>query len=103
MRYFTSAQLASLEATATTAAAYLDICDSGSPYVRLDPMHYRICGELLARIFSVVDAQLFFPMLLRQSAAAREMGESIEIGRHINLSRLGFYPELSALMCRVAV
>lgn len=101
MSNFTPGQLASLEATAITAAAYLDICDSGSRHVRLDPMHYRTCGELLARIFSVVDARRAFPMLIQQSAAARETAESTEIGRHIRVSRLGFYPELSALLCRI--
>lgn len=102
MPNFTPGQLASLEATATTAAAYLDICDSGSRHVRLDPIHYRTCGELLARIFSVVDARRAFPMLIQQSAAARETVESTDIGRHIRISRLGFYPELSALLCRIS-
>jgi hypothetical protein len=101
MYYFTPGQLASLEATATTAAAYLDICDGGSRLVRLDPTHYRTCGELLTRIFSVVDARQAFPILIQQSAAAREAVESAEISRHIRVSRLVFYPELSALLCRV--
>lgn len=102
MSYFTPTQLASLEATATTAASYLDVCDSGTKHIRLDPAHYRTCGELLARIFNLVDARQAFPMLLQQSVAAREMAESIEIGRHIAISRLVFYPELTALINRVA-
>lgn len=102
MAYFTPGQLASLEATATAAAAYLDICDCGSRYVRLDPVHYRTSGELLVRIFSMVDARQAFPMLIQQSAAAREVAESADISRHLSVSRLGFYPELSALFFRVA-
>lgn len=102
MTYFTTAQLASLEASAATAAEYLDICDSGTPTSRFDPGHYRTCAELLAKIFYAVDARLVFPMLLKQSAAAREMAESIDIERHLAISRLVYYPELAALICRVS-
>lgn len=102
MNHFTTAQLASLEASAATAAEYLDICDSGVQTSRFDPAHYRICAELLARIFYTVDARLAFPMLLKQSAAAQEMAESIEIERHLAISRLVYYPELAALICRVS-
>jgi hypothetical protein len=101
MPNFTPAQLASLQATATTAAGYLDVCDSGTGYVRLDPMHYRTCGELLAKIFDVVDARQAFPALLRHSPAAREMAESMEINRHLVTSRLVYYPELTALIYRI--
>lgn len=103
MSLFTPAQMASLEATATTAASYLDACDNGSRFVRLDPMHYRTCGELLAKIFDLVDARQAFPELLQQSAAAAELAESMEIGRHIAISRLVFYPELAALINRITV
>lgn len=103
MPYFTPTQLASLQATATTAAGYLDVCDSSNRYVRLDPAHYRTCGELLARIFYMVDARQTFPTLLRYSPAAREMAESMEISRHLAVSRLVYYPELSALICRITV
>ena len=102
MSYFTPPQLASLEATATTAARYLDACDSGATQVRIDPAHYRTCGELLARIFKLIDARRNFPLLLQQSAAAREMAELVEMGRYLALSRLVFYPELAALISRVA-
>lgn len=102
MTYFTAAQLASLEASAATAAEYLDICDSGIPSSRLDPGHYRTCAELLAKIFYAVDARLVFPALLKQSAAAQEMAESVEIERHLTISRLVYYPELAALICRIS-
>jgi hypothetical protein len=102
MPYFTPAQLASLQATAATAATYLDACDCDARYVRLDPVHYRTCGELLARIFSVVDAQQIFPTLLQDSPAAREIAESIEISRHLAVSPLVYYPELTALIYRIA-
>ena len=99
---FTPAQLSSLETTAATAAAYLDACDSGARHVRLDPQHYRACGDLLLRICNLADAKQSFPDLLAQSAAVREAAESVEIARHLTVSRLGFYPELAALMGRVA-
>lgn len=102
MTYFTTAQLASLEISATTAAEYLDICESGFQSSRFDPGHYRTCAELLARIFYVVDARIAFPILLKQSNAAREMAESIEIERHLAISRLIYYPELTALLGRVS-
>lgn len=98
---FTPAQLSSLETTAATAAAYLDACDSGARHVRLDPQHYKACGDLLLRICNLTNARQSFPGLLEQSAAAREAAESIEIARHLAISRLGFYPELAALMSRV--
>ena len=103
MPYFTPTQLASRQATATTAAGYLDVCDSSNRYVRLDPAHYRTCGELLARIFYMVDARQAFPTLLRHSPAAREMAESMEISRHLAVSRLVYYPELTALIYRITV
>lgn len=99
---FTPSQLSSLETTAATAAAYLDACDIGARHVRLDPQHYLACGDLLLRIFGLVEARQAFPALLDQSAAARETAESVEIARHLAVSRLCFYPELAALMGRIS-
>lgn len=102
MTYFTTAQLASLEVTAITAAEYLDICESGLQPAKFDAEQYRTCAELLSKIFYVVDASKVFPMLLKQSEAAREMAESVQIERRISISRLVFYPELAALINRVS-
>ncbi len=98
----TSSNIKSLEVTAATAAGYLDACDSSTGQVRFDPSYYRCCGNLLTKIFTVVDAGRNFPSLLEHSAAAREVAESIRIGRHIEISRLGYYPELSALLNRIS-
>lgn len=99
---FRKPALNALEATATTASAYLDACDNGARFVRLDPAYYKSCGSVLIGIFSLVDAKKVFPLLLEQSTSAREVAESVQIGRRIELSRLGFYPELAVLLNRAA-
>ena len=95
--------LRALEATATTAAVYLDACDGGAKFVRLDADYYQACGNLLLRIFSLTNARAAFPNLLERSAAARDVAESIEIGQRIERSRLAYYPDLTILLNRVAV
>jgi hypothetical protein len=102
MSLFTQADLMSLSATAASAANYLDACDEGGRFVRIDPAYYQACGNLLNKIFSLVDAETHFPRLLIDSPAAKEMAETIRIGRRIEVSRLGFYPELSSFINRVA-
>lgn len=102
MSYFTQDNLCALEATATTAAAYLDACDAGAIFVRLDPSYYRACGDLLIKILTVVNASEDFPSLLKQSAATRDITESIQIARRITLSRQVFYPKLAVLLDRAA-
>lgn len=102
MSSFSKITLQALEATAVTSAAYLDACDFGAQCCRLDPGYYRACGRLLIEIFSLVDAERAFPYLFEHSAAAREAVESIRMARRIKISRLGFYPELTVLLDRVA-
>ena len=95
-------EIESLRETAAVIAAYLDACDAGALEVRLDPRHYQACGKLLKTIFSRVNAEKVFPILLQHSPAAREIAESIVIGRRIEVSRLGFYPELCVSLNRAA-
>lgn len=100
--YFSQSALNALESTATTASAYLDACDNGARFVRLDPDYYKSCGVVLVGIFSLVDAKRAFPSLVERSNSAREVAESVQIGRRLELSRLGYYPELALLLNRVA-
>ncbi|KAB2926548.1 MAG: hypothetical protein F9K30_06390 [Dechloromonas sp.] len=93
----------SLTVSAIRAAAYLDACDAGASMVRLDPDYYQACGKVLREIFALLDPHLHFPVLLEESAAAREMAESLSIGRRIGISRLGYYPELAVVINRAAV
>lgn len=95
--------LSALQATAATAAAYLDACDGGARFVRLDPEYYRACANLLLRIFAVANPYQAFPILIEQSAAARDVAESIEIGHRLEVSRLGYYPHLAAVLNRVSI
>ena len=99
---FGRSALLALAATASTAAAYIDACDSGAQYVRLDTAYYQTCGTLLFQIFSMVDAPATFPSLIEQSAAARETAESVQIGRRLQVSLLVYYPRLSVLLQRVS-
>jgi hypothetical protein len=103
MSHLTLTDLSALESTATTAAAYLDACDSGAKFVRLDPTYYQACGNLLLRIFSVVSAYEAFPGLVAQSNAARDVAEGVEMGHKIEVSRLAYYPKLAAILSRAAV
>ncbi|HXE39303.1 MAG TPA: hypothetical protein VN639_12590 [Azonexus sp.] len=98
---FNQSTLQSLEATAATSAAYLDACDSGEQPCR-DPQYYRECGDLLMRIFLLVDAEMVFPKLLERSAAAREIADSIQIRKRIETGRQAAYPELAILLSRVS-
>ena len=100
--YFSASALKALEITAATAAAYLDACDSGARHVRLDPGYYQQCGKLLWQIFRLADPARDFPSLLAQSAAARNARESIAMGQRIELSRLGYYPELALTLFRAS-
>jgi len=102
MSHFTRDNLTALEATAKTAATYLDACDAGASFVRLDPAHYIACGSLLTNILSLVNSSGDFPSLLEHSAAAREISESIQIGQRIELNSPVFYPELKILLNRAA-
>jgi len=94
--------LSTLEATATKAAAYLDACDSGAQYVRLDPKYYQACAHLLMAVFNLTNASASFPELVKNSAAARELAESLEIERRIEISRLGYYPQLELALSRAS-
>lgn len=102
MTCFNPNTLKALEATASTAAAYLDVCDAGAHNIRLDPAYYQACGAILAKIFSLFDPDKYFPHLLRESQAAREVAESLRIGHRIELSRIGFYPQLAVVLNRVS-
>ena len=103
MSHLSLTDLSALESTATTAAAYLDACDSGAKFVRLDPTYYQACGNLLLRIFSVVSAYEAFPGLVAQSNAARDVAEAVEMGYKIEVSRLAYYPQLAAILSRASV
>jgi len=103
MTYLTQNNVIALEATAMAAADYLDACDGGAQSVRLDPAYYQACGNLLMKIFSVANAHENFPELLERSSAARDVAESVEIGQRIELSRLVYYPQLSAILNRASV
>lgn len=100
---FNRITLQALEATAATSAAYLDACDSGAKFCKLDPAYYKACGDVLVRIFALIDdTDKAFPDLMEHSAAAREVAISKQITHRIQVSRLGFYPELAILLNRVA-
>lgn len=99
---FNQLTLRALEATAARCAAYLDACDAGAQYCRLDPDYYLACGNVLVKIFALVDAVKAFPELVEHSAAAREVALSMQINHRIEVSRLGYYPELTVLLHRVA-
>ncbi|MBS1197480.1 MAG: hypothetical protein H6R18_1265 [Proteobacteria bacterium] len=103
MSHFSPDNIESLAVSAISAAAYLDACDNGARTVRLDPNYYLACGNVLQQIFSLIDPCLHFPILLEQSAAARDVVESLRIGRRIGISRLGYYPELAVVLNRASV
>lgn len=99
---FGRSALITLATTASSAAGYVDACDSGARYTRLDPAHYQACGTLLFHIFSMIDAKDAFPMLIERSAAARDIYETIQISHRLEVSQLIYYPQLSALLQRLA-
>jgi len=103
MSYLTPAQISSLAVSATSAAAYLDTCDSGAQFARLDPAYYLACARLLTTIFSVVDVREAFPDLLSQSPAARNTLECLQMERQLRNSCAGYYPQLAVILQRAAV
>jgi hypothetical protein len=103
MTYLSPSQLRSLAETATTAAAYLDACDNGAKFVRLDPAYYQSCARLLTTIFAVTDVAHALPDLLSQSPSARNAVESLEMEHHLGISRYGYYPQLAAILTRASV
>lgn len=103
MSSFSQDNIESLAVSAIRAAAYLDACDDGARTVRLDPTYYQACGNVLRLIFALLDPAKHFPVLLEYSTAARDTAEALKIGQRIELSRLGYYPELTVLLNRAAV
>nr|MBL8410173.1 hypothetical protein [Dechloromonas sp.] len=102
MSHFSQSNLNTLEVSARSAAAYLDACDNGAKYTRLDPGYYQACAKLLLAIFSVVDAAHAFPGLVEESAAARDIVKTIEMGRRIQLSRIAYFPEMTVVINRAS-
>lgn len=100
MIHLSPSDLRSIESSATAAAHYLDACDFGARSVKLDPTYYRACGELLGKVFAMLDPAEAFPDLLLASPAAREVAEAQLIGRRIELSVNAYYPELALLLNR---
>ena len=83
----------------------IDLLDklSRHPHTMLaDPGYYQSCGALLYKIFTMVDAKANFPSLIEQSAAARDVAESVQIERRLEVSLAGYYPQLSVLLHRVS-
>lgn len=103
MTYLSQSDISTLEATALKAADYLDACDAGAKTVRLDPAYYQACGNLLMKIFLVVNARHNFPELLERSSAARDVAEAVDIEHRIMLSRVGYYSELSLILNRASL
>lgn len=103
MSHFHQDNIDALAVSAIKAATYLDACDTGALAANLDPRCYQACGNVLRQIFALLDPETNFPVLLEQSAAARELAESIKIDRHIEISRLGYFPELTIVLNRVSV
>jgi len=102
MTYLSPSQIRSLAETSATAATYLDACDNGAKFVRLDPAYYQACARLLTSIFTVIDAADAFPDLLSQSPSARSTAESLEMEHHLRISRTGYYPRLAAILARAS-
>lgn len=97
------ATLQALASSAAAAARYLDACDAGTQVGPVDPGYYRACGDLLIHVFSLLDADNVFPQLVRRSVAARELAESVQITRRLEISRGRFYPLLVALLKRASM
>jgi hypothetical protein len=102
MFHFSQSNLNTLEVSARSAAAYLDACDNGAKYTHLDPAYYQACGRVLLAIFSVVDAARAFPGLVEESAAARDIIKTIEMGRRLQISRIVYFPEMTVAINRAS-
>ena len=101
MFYFSQSTIKAFEATASSAAAYMDACDSGA-LQPVDSAYYQSCGALLAKIFSLVDPHSGFPGLLDNSFAAREVAEAMLIAKRLKGNCRVFYPELAELLDKLA-
>lgn len=93
----------SLSVSAIRAAEYLDACDRGAAGVTLNARYYQACGKVLSEMFALLDPERHFPVLLEHSPAARELAEALHIGRRLQISLLGYYPELTATLNRAAL
>lgn len=93
-----STMVASIGVNAATAAAYLDACDEGMPGAAFDPGYYKACAGLLMTILALQDANELFSELLERSAAAREVAETIALGKELETNRAGSCPQLDALL-----
>lgn len=85
-------------ADAATAAAYLDACDEGMPGAAFDPIYYKACAGLLMTVLALQDANELFSELLKRSASAREVAETIALGKELETKRHGTCLPLDALL-----
>jgi hypothetical protein len=90
--------VSSFATNAASAAAYLDACDEGMPGAAFDPGYYKACAGLLMTILALQDANELFAGLLERSAAAREVAETIALGKELASSRDGACPQLDTLL-----
>lgn len=90
--------VSSFGTNAATAAAYLDACDEGMPGAAFDPSYYKACAGLLMTILALQDANELFSELLERSGAAREVAETIALGKELETNRDGSCPQLDTLL-----
>jgi hypothetical protein len=102
MAHLTDSHIESFSVSAIRAAEYLDACDNGEVGLPLNARYYQACGKVLRELFALLDPEQHFPVLLERSPAAREIAESMVIDRHLRVSALGYYPELTATLNRAA-
>lgn len=58
--------------------------------------------SLLTTVFDVVDPERTFPELIKQSPAARNALDAIEMERRLGISCKGYFPELAAALARAS-
>jgi hypothetical protein len=93
--------LNSARAKAYASALYLDQYEEGGFREGMSALNYREHAQTLKQILAQGPSRYTFSDLLRNSPAAQEIAEGLELERRIEVSRAAHCPVLNTLMKRI--
>lgn len=93
--------LTSARAKAYASALYLDQYEGGGSRNGMSALDYREHAQTLKQILAQGPSRYTFSDLLRNSPAAREVAEGLELERRIETSRKAHCPVLNTLLTRI--
>lgn len=91
-----------VQTSVARAAMYLDLCDRQASNVDFDAACYLACAAIVSQAFTEAPALKKYRLIINNSPAAKELAENRIFEERATRSRSFYYPELDALMERLA-